>query len=186
MRAPIRRALYHADVQIDCGPNQQQEKHAWPHERENDRQAHRGADNRKDHVPRAALDRVRLCEPPEVVAGRIPQPSESGLRPFARRHIGRHQIDERFKGLEVCASRRRTETMVEGLLTKSALGTIQHREDVVHEEVVPRAIVYRLTGAISPGARPVVLGDDVHPSHAFARLSPSRPRLVQQARPGAA
>ena len=64
--------------------------------------------------------------------------------------------------------------MVEGLLTKSALGPIEHSEDVVHEEVVPRAIVYRLTGAVRPGARPVVLVDVVHASHAFPGLSPSR------------
>jgi hypothetical protein len=70
--------------------------------------------------------------------------------------------------------------MVEDLLPEGALGPIEHGEDRVHQQVVPRAIVQNAFRTGRPSPRPMVLRDHVHPAHAIATMSPIRARLLEQ------
>jgi hypothetical protein len=70
--------------------------------------------------------------------------------------------------------------MVEDLLPEGALGPIEHGEDRVHQQVVPRAIVQNAFRTGRPSSRPMVLRNHVHPAHAIATMSPIRARLLEQ------
>ena len=130
------------------------------------------------------FERVRLGEPPQVVAGRVPQARQRQLHGLPRRRVRRHPGDQRFESVEIRMPPEPIgRPVIEGLLSEGAFRVIDRREHVVHQEVVPRPIVNRFDAVRGSGARPVVVVDVADAAGAGVGVPPQGPHLVAPARP---
>ena len=134
-------------------------------------------------MPPPALDRAGLRQPPQVVAGRIPQGCERALETLPQRHVRPELRDQRIEGVEVVGTRAGSQAVIEDLLPQRALGPIEPREHSIEVEVVPGPVVERAFVA-GRHARPVILGDDIHaPPQLAQRTHSRRRRLSSSPRP---
>ena len=124
-------------------------------------------------MPRPSLDRARLRDPPEVIAGGIAQARKRHLCPLARVRVVGHAVDERFERTDIVGDGRGPETMIERLLPERTLSAVEHGKDVVEIEIVPGPLVERRAARIWSNARPMVFRDRFHLAVADTGFTPA-------------
>ena len=83
-----------ADDQVEDARRDDDEDGTGPNRRHEQRADDRQRGDRKGDVPGASVDRIRLGQPPQVVAGRIAQARERSLHTIPRLRIVTHAVDE--------------------------------------------------------------------------------------------